>query len=171
MKKHRFLSIALITILALLIPTTSVLATTTQGLTPGFWKQAKHFEPWRDNPGWSDTLLPFDPDTTLFDDAADYIDTLSPLWTFDPVTNGIPGLTLLDALKLHGGGENAFLRHAAAAILNSTCGINYASPEYVAKWIYFAYNDETVGDPMGLGDTYSMEDVKDKFEELNEVGL
>ena len=62
------------------------------GCTPGYWKQPQHLDSW----------VFYSPDA-YFDD-----------------TFGVgPRITLLDALWLKGGGENAFLRHATAGLLNS----------------------------------------------------
>lgn len=72
-----------------------------QGCTPGYWKQDQHFDSWV---GYA----PSDDFNTVFGVSA----------TFDPHS-------LLDALWLGGGGENALARHAVAAILNVSAGLNY----------------------------------------------
>jgi len=68
-----------------------------EGCTPGYWKQGHHFDSWP---------APYTPDT-LFDDVFE---------------NAFPGLTLLDVLKLQGGGLNALGRHTVAALLNAASG-------------------------------------------------
>jgi len=65
-----------------------------EGCTPGYWKQPHHFDSWP---------APYTPDT-LFSDVFE---------------DAFPGLTLLDALKLRGGGLNALGRHTVAALLNA----------------------------------------------------
>jgi hypothetical protein len=65
-----------------------------EGCTPGYWKQSQHFDSW---------TAPYTPTTqfsAVFDDA-------------------FPGKTLLDVLKLGGGGLNALGRHTVAALLNA----------------------------------------------------
>jgi hypothetical protein len=66
-----------------------------EGCTPGFWKQAKHFDSW----------FGYDRDES-----------------FEAVfAVNVPGApTLLEALKAHGGGINALERHAVAALLNAS---------------------------------------------------
>jgi hypothetical protein len=68
----------------------------TNGCTPGYWKQARHFDSWV---GYS----PGD----LFD-------------VVFGVTSTFPAETLLQVLKQGGGKEKALGRHAVAALLNST---------------------------------------------------
>lgn len=65
-----------------------------QGCTPGYWKQAQHFDSWA--PSYS-------PDT-LFSDIFE---------------NAFPGMTLLQVLEQNGGGVYALGRHAVAALLNT----------------------------------------------------
>jgi hypothetical protein len=69
------------------------------GCTPGYWKQIQHFDSWVD---------PYDPED-LFNDLPGFADAF-------------PGLTLLQVLKLGGGGLNALGRHTVAALLNSAAG-------------------------------------------------
>ena len=66
-----------------------------EGCTPGLWKQDQHFDSWTD---------PYDP-TDSFEA------------TFGVTVPGDP--TLLDALNAGGGGINALMRHAVAALLNA----------------------------------------------------
>jgi hypothetical protein len=77
---------------------------------------------------------------------------------FSDVFGAGPSITLLEALKKMGGGEKAFLRHAAAALLNS------ANPD-----VAYAYSPtEVIGmvqDAYASGD---FEDTKDMFEAANE---
>lgn len=65
------------------------------GCTPGYWKQPHHFDSW---------------EATGFAPG----DTLS-----DAFGCELPEKTLLEALEARGGGENAFMRHAVAALLNA----------------------------------------------------
>jgi hypothetical protein len=103
------------------------------GCTPGYWKQEHHFDSWVDYaPG-------------------DY---------FDEVFGVGQHITLLDALKAKGGGENALMRHAVAALLNA------AHPEVV----YFP-ESLVIGDvQMWWEGIYTAEELKDFFEEYNEYG-
>jgi hypothetical protein len=73
-----------------------------QGCTPGYWKQPQHAYAW--------PIANMD-----FDDA------------FGLVGNPTGSNTLLSALGANGGGVNALMRHAAAALLNAySDGVNYA---------------------------------------------
>jgi hypothetical protein len=66
-----------------------------EGCTPGFWKQDQHFDSW----------VGFSPDQSF--EAVFGVD--------------VPGNpTLLDALNSGGGGINALMRHAVAALLNAS---------------------------------------------------
>jgi uncharacterized repeat protein (TIGR01451 family) len=75
-----------------------------EGCTPGFWKQEHHFDSW----------VGFAPNQTL-ESVFDVPDAL-----------GLDNLTLAEALALNGGGVNALLRHAVAALLNaSSPGVDF----------------------------------------------
>jgi hypothetical protein len=93
--------------IALPMPTTTTITTTTtttpppppgdDGCTPGYWKQPHHLDSWQD----------YAPNQTLES-------------VFDvPNALGIDNRTLRTALATGGGGVNALLRHAVAALLNS----------------------------------------------------
>jgi cysteine-rich repeat protein len=72
----------------------------TEGCTPGYWKQPQHFDSW----------VTYSP-STLFSAVFD---------------NAFPGLTLLQVLSTGGGGLEALGRHVVAALLNTTSGnVNY----------------------------------------------
>jgi hypothetical protein len=73
----------------------------TEGNTPGFWKQKQHFCYWNCY------------------NTSDRFDTVFGV-------NAPGNSSLLDALKLGGGGYKALMRHAVAALLNSTSGMDYA---------------------------------------------
>ncbi len=80
-----------------------------EGCTPGYWKQAHHFDSW----------LGYTPGDSF--DA-----TFGVASSFD---------TLLDGLKAKGGQENALARHAVAALLNSATGgvdYEYSTAEVIA---------------------------------------
>jgi hypothetical protein len=64
-----------------------------QGCTPGYWRQAHHYDSWT---GYT------------------------PTQTFNSVFGVGPSITLGDAVKQGGGGADALARHAVAALLNST---------------------------------------------------
>ena len=69
-----------------------------EGCTPGFWKQEHHFDSW----------VGFSPNQTL-ESVFNVPDSL-----------GLDDVTLAEALALNGGGVNALLRHAVAALLNAS---------------------------------------------------
>lgn len=72
-----------------------------EGCTPGYWKQAHHFDSWS---------APYTPNT-LFDDV---------------FANAFPGKTLVQVLGTGGGGLNALGRHTVAALLNAQSdGVSY----------------------------------------------
>ncbi|MDT8304825.1 MAG: hypothetical protein RRC07_02720 [Anaerolineae bacterium] len=92
-----------------------------QGCTPGYWRQEHHFDSWA---GYS----PADDFNSVFGVSA----------TFDPHT-------LLDAVWLGGGGENALARHAVAALLNAANpDVNYFYSE--AQIISGVQNAYATGD-------------------------
>jgi hypothetical protein len=108
-----------------------------EGCTPGYWKQCHHFGIW---------TLPYRPSTRFSA-------------VFD---NAFPGKTLLQVLKLNGGGLNALGRHTVAALLNSaSAGVDYdLTPAQVIAMFNSAYP--------GSAATY--EGLKNTFERLNEQG-
>jgi hypothetical protein len=73
-----------------------------EGCTPGYWKQDHHFDSWVGHTPAEDFEVVFGVDAS-----------------FSPHT-------LLDALERNGGGENALARHATAALLNISSGLNYS---------------------------------------------
>jgi len=80
-----------------------------EGCTPGYWKQEHHFDSWP-----TDTTYlagGVHPDTPLED----------VLGHGGNVLEGTPwdDITMLEALKLKGGGGNALIRQGAAGILNA----------------------------------------------------
>lgn len=105
------------------------------GCTPGYWKQDQHFDSW----------VGYAPD-----------DSFEAVFGRD-----VPGTpSLLDALKLGGGGLKALMRHATAALLNAS------NPK-----VTFPYS---VGDVIALFqkafDSGNYEATKDTFEGLNQTG-
>jgi hypothetical protein len=68
-----------------------------EGCTPGYWRQEHHFDSW--------VATGFDPDQTV-------------LSAFGAVDPSVDDLALKDAVRLRGGGLNALMRHAVAALLN-----------------------------------------------------
>lgn len=112
-----------------------------EGCTPGYWRQAHHFDSY---PTGFAPSTPFIGATTGF--------------TFDPAlqrpeSGNASDLTLLDALTLRGGGVNALIRHAAAAILNA----NSPDVDY----------PHSVSD---VQDLYNIDMDKDALEGANEAG-
>jgi hypothetical protein len=78
-----------------------------KGCTPGYWKQPQHID------SWPSGYAPSDSYNVAFG-----------------VTSSFgSGFTLLEALGLGGGGENALARHAVAALLNAAHpSVNYTYP-------------------------------------------
>ncbi len=107
-----------------------------EGCTPGYWKQEHHFDSWV---GYS----PSDLFETVFGVDVSY---------------GNP--TLLEALKIGGGGEKALGRHAVAALLNtanSNVSYLYSTADVIAL-VQLAYS------------TGDFEEVKDQLAGQNEQG-
>jgi hypothetical protein len=119
----------------LVVFTNTGIPTGGEGCTPGYWKQGHHFDSW---------TAPYTPDT-LFDDVFE---------------NAFPGLTLLDVLKLQGGGLEALGRHTVAALLNAASG-NVSYPLTVSDVI----NGFNAVFPGG-----NYETLKDRWAALNEAG-
>jgi hypothetical protein len=75
-----------------------------QGCTPGYWKQPHHIE------SWPSAYAPGNSYNGVFGVSSSFG----------------PTFTLLEALELGGGGENALARHAVAALLNAAHpNVNY----------------------------------------------
>jgi len=105
------------------------------GCTPGYWKQDQHFDSWV---GYA----PGDSFEAVFG-------------------RNVPGTpSLLDALKLGGGGLKALMRHATAALLNAS------NPHVSSPY--------SAGDVIALFqkafDSGDYESTKDTFEGLNQTG-
>ena len=106
-----------------------------QGCTPGYWKQDQHFDSW-----------------------VNYSPTDDFEATFG--VNASFNLTLLGALELGGGGEEALARHAVAALLNaSNSEVDYF---YTATQVIALVQDAYA--------TNNFEQVKDDLEVQNEAG-
>ena len=113
----------------------TVTAELVEGCTPGYWKQGHHFD------SWPASYTP----NTLFSDVFE---------------DAFPGLTLLDALKLRGGGLNALGRHTVAALLNGASpDVAYGLTETA---VIAAFNDIYPGSKK----QYNI--LKDFFEDFNE---
>jgi hypothetical protein len=105
------------------------------GCTPGYWKQRQHFDSWV---------------------------AYSPGDSFESVFGrDVPGTpSLLDALRGRGGGLVALMRHATAALLNtSNAGVSY--PYSTAEVVHLFQNAFDSGD---------YETTKNLFAGLNETG-
>lgn len=99
-----------------------------QGCTPGYWKQAQHFDSW----------VGYTPNT-LFSDVFE---------------NAFPGRTLLQVLSQGGGGLTALGRHTVAALLNAASGgvaYDVATPAEVIARFNAVFPG---GDYSGLKDTF-----------------
>jgi len=110
-------------------------AMTYQGCTPGYWKQKQHFGNW---------TYPLDSD----------FDSVFGVNFFDP------NITLVNAVKLGGGGVEALARHAVAALLNAA-NPNVAYPYSVSEVIAMVQDASATG---------NYETVKNLFEAANEAG-
>lgn len=106
------------------------------GCTPGFWKQEHHFKYWpaRHSP--------------------------KQFFSVAFQTSSGNGLTLMDALKLRGGGNEALMRQAVAALLNAGNG----------ELDYRYTTDEVVEMFKQAAESGSYETVKDLYEAANSDG-
>jgi hypothetical protein len=95
MKKLGLLFFVLVFSFLMVLPSSLMACTQPDGCTPGYWKQPHHLDSWQC----------FTPD-----------DSYSTVFGVDPSFGDI---TLLQALRQGGGGENALGRHAVAALLNA----------------------------------------------------
>lgn len=116
-----------------------------EGCTPGFWKQPQHFD------FWTDPFDPGDPLSSVFDEGA-------------LIAAGVdPDVTLLEALETGGGGVDALLRQAVAAVLNA------ASPA-----VDFPSSVEDIVDAVNAallsGDAAAIEELKDELDAANNLG-
>ncbi|MEM2760887.1 MAG: hypothetical protein QXW73_08900, partial [Nitrososphaerales archaeon] len=110
-----------------------------EGCTPGFWKQPQHFDSW----------VGFAP-TDRFEAV------------FGRDVAGDP--TLLEAMELQGGGLNALIRHAVAALLSaSSPDVNVGDPDIDTV-------AEVVAAFQAAFDSGIYEPMKNKFEASNEAG-
>ena len=106
-----------------------------EGCTPGFWKQDQHFDSWVG-------FLP----TDSFEDV------------FGVDVPGDP--TLLEALQSGGGGINALMRHAVAALLNAS------NPDVDSDFTV----DEVIALVQEAIETGDIERIKDILAAANEQG-
>ena len=109
-----------------------------EGCTPGYWKQRHHFDSWT-APYTANAMF-----TSVF-------------------ANAFPGRTLVQVLRLGGGGINALGRHTVAALLNA------ASPDVdydmtVAE-VISAFNAAYAS-----GNATMIENQKNVFDMLNNQG-
>jgi len=132
--KKRYLLVMAVLVVAMGLAIAVPASACTQGCTPGYWKQPHHFDSW----------VGYAPD--------DY---------FDEVFGVGQHIKLIDALWLRGGGENALMRHAVAALLNAAYypDMDYISPAYVSSLVQEAYFGSR-----------EVEDVKDELAAYNELG-
>jgi len=78
-----------------------------QGCTPGYWKQPQHFDSW----------TYYSPDMRFSDV---FGKTITIMWSSKGKPQPITNPTLLQALEANGGGTNALVRQAVAALLNAS---------------------------------------------------
>jgi hypothetical protein len=136
-----------------------------QGCTPGFWKSnAANFAR--------------KPDKFGADTDGDGINDAPAAWALtgvdpsDPLLSvGFMGFTVqdgddtffVDALDANGGGENALMRHAAAAYLN-------AAHPFITYRLSTDEIVDSVNAALGSGDRHIIEDLKDDLDEFNNFG-
>lgn len=140
MRKWKSLAAASVLVLALIVPLVAmgtVVSATEQGLTPGYWKN--HTDSWPAGIAPGDSLK-------------DAIEVFGP--------TGLPDITIMAALTMKGGHENAFYRHLAAAWLNANHpDINAMYPEGVYNMVLLIYPPNN----------WDIEYVKDLLESANEL--
>lgn len=153
-------------------PATANEGGTTEGCTPGFWKNHTDWKSYDD--GANDTADDNFPDTTLSHmlrspdgNGTDY--------TFPAVYGDLGSVTMLAALSQGGGSTlrgaaNNLMRHAVAAYLNSDAGLAYPFRRYtvgedgsppLVQQIQTALNSQKRGQILAL---------KDKLAAANELG-
>lgn len=120
-----------------------------EGCTPGFWRQPHHFDSW----------TTYSPGDALDDDDGGPFDVPNTLQLARPERGNASDLTLGEAIELRGGGVNALIRHAVAALLNA------ASPD-VDYDLTVAEVIEKFNAAVGPGG--DIEGTKDEFEGFNE---
>lgn len=109
-----------------------------EGCTPGYWKQKQHFD------SWTAPYTPYKQFSSVFKN------------------NAFPGKTLLQVLKLRGGGLSALGRHSVAALLNAAS----------SKVSYDLTVSEVIGqfNEVYPGTKSQYNTVKDIFADFNEQG-
>jgi hypothetical protein len=123
------------------------------GCTPGFWKnnaEKKDAVAWPDPDSSVAGALEIGPDDPLSDAGFSGFTVLAGDAT-----------TFLDALGNGGGGENALMRHAAAAYLNAVSGFYPLSPAQVVSQVNTA---------LASGDATTIENTKNQLDSLNNLG-
>lgn len=109
-----------------------------EGCTPGYWKQRHHFDSW---------TAPY-ASSTLFGSV---------------FANAFPGKTMVQVLRLGGGGLNALGRHSVAAMLSAaSSGVDY---DLTVAEVISAFNSAYAS-----GDASMIEDQKNVFDMLNNQG-
>jgi len=107
-----------------------------EGCTPGYWKQAHHFDSW---------TSPYEPSTRFSDVFED----------------AFPEMTLLEVLKQGGGGLIALGRHTVAALLNAASpNVSY---DMSVSEVIDAFNDVY---PSSTADYNDIKDMFEDFNEL-----
>lgn len=134
-----------------------------EGCTPGFWKQDQHFDSWPTDTDYIPGGV--HPDTPL--------EAL--LGQGGNVLEGTPwdDITMLEALKLQGGGGNALIRQGAAGILNAlSTEVDYnMSLETAIRNILDGLDPLYIQiDGPFYGDDNDLETRKNFLEAANEIG-
>jgi hypothetical protein len=122
------------------------------GLTPGFWKN---------NAANQDAIAwPRTPSGTLIYEPSQ---TVGSVFDIPNQYASYADVTLEDALDLNGGGVNALLRHAVAALLNATqplVAYPITSAEVIAR----------TNAALASGSNQSINSLKDQFDKWNNLG-
>lgn len=126
-----------------------------EGCTPGYWKQPQHFDSWPTD--WTDSEGYPSADFCSSDGSGAVFTCSTMIELRNPESGYLNDITLLEALKLRGGGVNALARHAAAAALNGATSVDYA---YTLSMV-----QSMVDEALGSGEYRSL---KRDLEEANE---
>jgi hypothetical protein len=153
MKRRLSLGLLMLVTMALLVGIVGVATASaskkkgSEGCTPGYWKQAQHFDSW---------TAPYDPGDLFADTYGTHADSSTVFFE-----NAFPGMTLLQVLQQGGGGLAALGRHTVAALLNT------ASPDvdYAHTTTGFIVDEFNSVFPGG-----NYEGLKDIYAGFNELG-
>jgi len=145
-------TISVAALLGLLLPTNVMAWGGTEGCTPGYWKNHADTNP-RIN-----ELSGISLKQALFVITGETLD-------FIP-----SDLTLDQAVNLQGGGENAFMRHAAAAVYNIWYGYDIVNGVPLIDYVEPNADFMDIIQMAATGDAQDIEDAKDLLDAANNAG-